>query len=107
MLRNHGRSRRSSAPFQATRNSQPSGPHFHMDTIKVEIAGELEHGKPLFLSCAIACIPLEAIEEHEIVYRVRQAPSFLRGDLLIVEPRTTASTGELVVAFRGANLYLG
>jgi hypothetical protein len=78
-----------------------------MDTIDVEIAGELVQGQPLFLSCAVARIPPEAIDEHEIVYRVRRAPEMEKGDLLIVEPRNTAFTGELVVAFRGANLFLG
>ncbi len=78
-----------------------------MDTIEVAIAGELEHGSPLLLTCGIACIPPEAIEEYEIVYRERRAPDVMPGDLLIVEPRTTAFTGELVVAFQGPNLYLG
>ncbi len=78
-----------------------------MDTIEVEIAGEVEQGRPLFLSCAVARVPPEAIDEHEIIYRVRRAPDLERGDLLIVEPRSTAFTGELVVAFRGPNLFVG
>src|SRR5205823_1563338 len=78
-----------------------------MDTIDWEIAGELEHGQPLYVTADTARIPPEAIEEYEIVYRVRRAPDFLPGDLLIVEPRTTAFTGELVVAFQGPNMFLG
>jgi hypothetical protein len=79
-----------------------------MDTIKIEVAGELEQGQPLYVSCAVVRIPQEAIDEHEIVYRMRRTTAFAeRGDLLIVEPRNTAFTGELVVAFRGVNLFLG
>lgn len=78
-----------------------------MDTIEVEIAGELEHGRPLRLSAAVTQMPPEFIDEHEIVYRVRRAPDMEKGDLLIIEPRTTAFTGELVVAFGGSNLFLG
>jgi hypothetical protein len=79
-----------------------------MDLIEVELAGEFEQGRPLYLSAAVVRIPPEAIDEHEIVYRVRRTTEMAeRGDLLIVEPRNTAFTGELVVAFRGASLYLG
>jgi hypothetical protein len=78
-----------------------------MDTIEIELAGEFEHGRPLRLSGAVARIPPEAIDEHEIVYRVRRAPEMEKGDLLIIEPRNSAFTGELVLAFRGSNLFLG
>ncbi len=78
-----------------------------MDTIEIEIAGELEHGRPLRLSTAVTRMPPEYIDDHEIVYRVRSAPDMERGDLLIIEPRNTAFTGELVVAFLGSDLYLG
>lgn len=73
----------------------------------MELAGEIEQGQPLFVSGDVARIPAETIDEHEIVYRVRHAPDMQRGDLLIVEPRNTAFTGELVVAFRGTRLFLG
>jgi hypothetical protein len=73
----------------------------------VEIAAEIEHGQPLFITGGVARIPPEAIDEHEIVYRVRSAPELDPGDLLIVEPRNTASTGELEVCFRGPRVYVG
>jgi hypothetical protein len=79
-----------------------------MDLIEVPIDAEIEHGKPLYVSGAVARIPPEAIEEHEIVYRVRRTTDMAeRGDLLIVERRSTEATGELVVAFRGPNAFLG
>ncbi|HEX3533471.1 MAG TPA: hypothetical protein VHT23_04565 [Gemmatimonadaceae bacterium] len=78
-----------------------------MDLIDVELAGEIEQGRPLLVSGSLVRIPAETIEEHEIVYRVRRAPEVEQGDLLIIEPRNTAFTGELVVAFRGVNVYLG
>lgn len=78
-----------------------------MDTIEIELAGELEHGRPLRLSVAVVRIPPEVIDEHEIVYRVRRAPDMEKGDLLIVEPRNTAFTGEFVVAFQGSNFFIG
>jgi hypothetical protein len=79
-----------------------------MDLIEVAIDAEIEHGKPLYVSGAVARIPPEAIEEREIVYRVRRTTDMAeRGDLLIVEQRSTAATGELVVAFRGPNAFLG
>jgi hypothetical protein len=78
-----------------------------MDFVEIEIAGELEQGHPLWISAGVARIPPEAIDEHELVYRVRHAPDVDPGDLLIVEPRNTAFTGELVLAFREANIFLG
>jgi hypothetical protein len=78
-----------------------------VDLIEVEIAAEIEHGKPFVVSGALVRIPPEAIDEHELVYRVRRAPDMRKGDLLIVEPRNTAFTGELVVAFRGPNAFIG
>jgi hypothetical protein len=74
----------------------------------VAIDAEIEHGKPLSFSGAVARIPPEAREEHEIVYRVRRTTDMAeRGDLLIIEPRNSAATGELVVAFRGPRAFLG
>jgi hypothetical protein len=73
----------------------------------VRIQAEIEHGKPLFETSESALIPSEVLEDHELVYRVRRAPEAEPGDLLIVEPRSVAATGELVVVTRGNNAYVG
>jgi len=78
-----------------------------MDLVQVEIDSEIEQGKPLKVTGAVVRIPPEVIDEHEIVYRVRRAPDMEKGDLLNVEPRNSAATGELVVAFLGPRAYLG
>jgi hypothetical protein len=73
----------------------------------VRIQAEIEHGKPLVETSESALMPSEVLEDHELVYRVRRAPEAEAGDLLIVEPRATAATGELVLVTRGQNAYLG
>jgi hypothetical protein len=78
-----------------------------MDLVETEIAADFEHGKPLFITGTVVRIPPEVIDDHEIVYRVRRAPEMQKGDLLAIEPRNSAATEELVVAFRGPRAYLG
>jgi hypothetical protein len=51
--------------------------------------------------------PDEPRRSRVLVYRVRRAPDMQRGDLLIIEPRNTAATGELVIAFQGPRAYVG
>jgi SOS-response transcriptional repressor LexA len=72
-----------------------------------ELAGEIEHGEPLYVTAHPASLPPELVEEYELVYRIRFAPGFSKGDLLIVEPRNHASTGELVIAMRGSRVFIG
>ncbi|HXH91107.1 MAG TPA: hypothetical protein VNN25_05965 [Thermoanaerobaculia bacterium] len=78
-----------------------------MDYAQVLLHAEFEHGKPLGDTAAVVSLPPKVIDDHEIVYRVRRAPDMKRGDLLVIEPRSTAATGELVVATRGKNAYVG
>jgi len=74
--------------------------------LQVRIHAEIEHGKPLLETSESAFVSSEVLEGHELLYRVRRAPDVEPGDLLIVEPRSTAATGELVLATRGKNVYL-
>jgi hypothetical protein len=73
----------------------------------VRIHAEIEHGKPLLETSESAFVPSEVLEDRELVYRVRRAPQMEPGDLLIVEPRSTAATGELVLASLGKTAYVG
>jgi hypothetical protein len=72
-----------------------------------ELAGEIEHGVALFVAGQTASLPPELVEDYELVYRVRSVPGYRKGDLLIVEPRNHASTGELVIAMRGPRVFIG
>lgn len=72
-----------------------------------ELAGEIEHGVALFVAADPVSLPPELVDEHELVYRIRSAPGFSEGDLLVVEPRNHASTGELVLAMRGPRVFVG
>ena len=80
-----------------------------MDTISVEIAGEIMQGEPLFLSGEHVALPPELIEEElELVYKLRTPVAELpAGTFLIVELRSSAYTGELVVAALGPRIYVG
>lgn len=72
-----------------------------------ELAGEIEQGEPLHIAPDDISLPPELVEEYELLYRVRRVPGFSRGNILIVEPRNTASTGELVLAMKGPRVYVG
>lgn len=72
-----------------------------------EIAGAIEQGEPLSIDAVPVSLPLELVEEYELVYRVRYVPGYRPGDILIVEPRNHAATGELVVAVKGPRVYVG
>ena len=74
---------------------------------KFELAGEIEHGKALFVTTHSVELPPELVDEHELLYRIRAVPGFSRGDILIVEPRNHAATGELVLAMKGPKVYVG
>lgn len=73
----------------------------------MRIHAEIDQGKPLFRTSESVLIASEVLEDHELVYRVRRAPEAEPGDLLIVEPRAVAVTGELVIATRGKNAFVG
>ena len=73
----------------------------------MRIHAEIDQGKPLFKISESVLIPSEVLADHELVYRVRRAPETEPGDLLIVEPRVAAATGEFVVATRGKNAFVG
>jgi hypothetical protein len=78
-----------------------------MDTIEVELSGEIEHGKPLLIAPEPVALPPEIVEPDELVYRVRRAPGFRKGDILVVQPRNRAMTGELVLGVLGGRVYVG
>jgi hypothetical protein len=72
-----------------------------------ELAGEIEQGEPLHIAPDDISLPPELAEDYELLYRVRRVPGFSRGNILIVEPRSTAATGELVIAMKGPRVYVG
>jgi Peptidase S24-like len=80
-------------------------------TTPVAIVGEIGQGVRLGPSDATADLPSSLIEEHEQVYRVTdgslRAFEMARGDLLFVEPKRKAHTGELVIAQLKDAVFVG
>ena len=73
----------------------------------IRLAGEIEQGKPIFSSVDIVTIQSELIDTGELVYRVRDAPEYHAGDLLVVQLRKKVFTGESVLATKGSCAFLG
>jgi hypothetical protein len=74
----------------------------------VAISGLLKFDEPIAPSEERVHIPARLIEVHELVYKMAgDFQDFRAGDLLIVEPREIAASGERVLAtFRG-KVYIG
>ena len=71
---------------------------------------EIENGNVIRENAGEACLPSHLLEVHELVLRYRGSLPSLgieSGDLLIVEPRKKAATGELVLARCGPNAFIG
>ena len=80
-------------------------------TTTVHLAGEVSQGAPLRSSEETVMLPAAIFEEYEQIYRVADASlagsDIFEGDLLVVEPRRKAQTGELVLARLDAQLFIG
>jgi SOS-response transcriptional repressor LexA len=80
-------------------------------TTTVRIVGEVAQGAPLRSSKETVILPAAILEAHEEVYRVADSSlagsDIFEGDLLVVEPRRKAQTGELVIARLDAQLFIG
>jgi hypothetical protein len=59
------------------------------------------------LAGEIVTLPPEIVAPHELVYRVHRAPGLRKGDILVVEPRNRAMTGELGLAVLDGRIYIG
>jgi hypothetical protein len=77
----------------------------------VRIAGEIAQGIALLASEDSTTLPTAAIEDHERVYRAADASlaefDVSEGDLLIVEPKRKADTGEFVIAVLAERTFVG
>jgi SOS-response transcriptional repressor LexA len=72
------------------------------------LAGIIRPGSPVEPSEAFVGVPSVAMEPHELVYRIAEDFQHLQaGDLLIVEPRTTAASGEYALATHDGKAYVG
>jgi SOS-response transcriptional repressor LexA len=81
-----------------------------MRETSIVIFAEIENGKVIRENAGEAHLPSQLLEVHEQVFRYRGSlPSFgiESGDLLVVEPRKKAATGELVLARCGENAFIG
>lgn len=72
------------------------------------LAGVIRLGRPVEPSEAFVGVPSVAMEPHELVFRIAEDFQHLRaGDLLIVEPRTTAASGEYALVTHDGRAYIG
>jgi SOS-response transcriptional repressor LexA len=80
-------------------------------TTTVTVAGEIGQGIALLPSVESITLPAATVEEYEHVYRVADASlaefDVSEGDLLIVEPKRKAHTGELVIAVLAEQMFVG
>jgi SOS-response transcriptional repressor LexA len=80
-------------------------------TKTVTVAGEIGQGAALIPSAARITLPAATVEECERVYRAADASlaefDVSEGDLLIVEPKRKAHTGELVIAVLAEQMFVG
>lgn len=76
--------------------------------VSVRLAGEITFAEPLKPSRETVSLPQRLIEPHEKVYRLLFGYQHARpGDLLIVEPRTAAASGETVMVTFEGRIYIG
>jgi SOS-response transcriptional repressor LexA len=81
-----------------------------MRETSIVIFDEIAQGTPIRENAGEAYIPAHLLEVDELVFRYRGSLPALGiecGDLLIVEPRKKAATGELVLASCGQNAFIG
>jgi SOS-response transcriptional repressor LexA len=80
-------------------------------TTTITIAGHVHQGERLYPSTERVTVPTSVIEKQEQVYCVADASlrefDVIEGDLLIVEPKTHAETGELVLAQFDDRVFVG
>jgi SOS-response transcriptional repressor LexA len=80
-------------------------------TTTVTVAGEIRQGGALLPSVGKITLPTVTVEEYERVYRAADASlaefDVSEGDLLIVEPKRRATTGEFVIAALAEQMYVG
>ena len=80
-------------------------------TTTVTVAGEVGQGVALLPSVGKITLPTATFEEYECVYRAADASlaefDVSEGDLLIVEPKRKAHTGELVIAVLAEQMFVG
>ena len=80
-------------------------------TTTVSVAGCVSQGTSLKPSKEKAILPVAVLEEYEFVYCVADASlaefDVSEGDLLIVEPKKKAETGELVLALLADQIFVG
>jgi SOS-response transcriptional repressor LexA len=81
-----------------------------MRDTSIVIFDEIAQGAPIRENAGEAHIPSHLLEVDELVYRYRSSIPSLGiecGDLLIVEPRKKAATGEVVLARCGEKAFIG
>jgi SOS-response transcriptional repressor LexA len=80
-------------------------------TTTVKVAGEIGQGVALLASVESITLPTATFEDHERVYRATDASlaefDVSEGDLLIVEPKRKADTGEFVIAVIADQIFVG
>ena len=80
-------------------------------TTTVTVAGEIGQGIALLPSVESITLPAATVEAYERVYRAADASlaefDVSGGDLLIVEPKRKASSGELVIAVLAEQMFVG
>jgi SOS-response transcriptional repressor LexA len=80
-------------------------------TTTVTVAGEIGQGVALLPSAGKIALPTATFEKYERVYRAADASlaefDVSEGDLLIVEPKRKAQTGELVIAVLAEQMFVG
>ncbi len=81
-----------------------------MRETSIVIFDEIAQGEPIRENAGEAYLPSHLLELDDQVFRYRGSLPSLGiecGDLLIVEPRKRAATGELVLARCGQNAFIG
>jgi SOS-response transcriptional repressor LexA len=81
-----------------------------MRETSIVIFDEIAQGEPIRENAGEACLPSHLLEVDELVFRYRGSRPSLGiecGDLLIVEPRKKAATGEVVLARCGEKAFIG
>jgi hypothetical protein len=81
-----------------------------MRETSIVIFAEIENGHVIRENAGEACLASQLFEVDELVFRYRGSLPSLgieSGDLLIVEPRKKAATGEVVLAHSGQNAFIG
>ena len=80
-------------------------------TTTVKVAGEIGQGVALRASAESITLAAATFEDHDRVYRAADASlaefDVSEGDLLIVEPKREAHTGELVIAVLAERVFVG